>query len=133
MIVAVNKMDEKTVAYSEKRHNEIETAINHSLKRTGFNPDTTPHVPISGFNGDNVIERSKNMPWDKGPTLLEALDNVQEPVSPVEKPYVILCMTPTRSRASGRSPSGVLRCVLKPGQNDGPFRSVRCRVRVQVG
>ena len=39
MIVAVNQMDEKTVNYSEKGHNEIKTAINNFLRRTGFNPD----------------------------------------------------------------------------------------------
>ena len=78
MNVAVNRMDVKTVNYSEKRDYEIKTEINNFLKSTGFNPDKNPFVPISGFNGDNMIERSKNMPWYKGPTLLEALDNVQD-------------------------------------------------------
>ena len=52
-------MDEKTVNYSEKRYNEIKTEISNFLKRTGFNPDKIPFVPISGFHGDNMIERSK--------------------------------------------------------------------------
>ena len=36
-------------------------------------------VPISGFQGDNMIERSSNLPWYKGPTLLEALDLIDPP------------------------------------------------------
>ena len=52
-------MDEKTVNYSEKRNNEIEMEISNFMKRTGFNPYKIPVVPISGFHGDNMIERSK--------------------------------------------------------------------------
>jgi len=33
-----------------------------------------------------MIEKSTNLPWYKGPTLLEALDQVTPPVRPVEKP-----------------------------------------------
>ena len=39
MIVAVNKMDKKTVNYSDKGHNKIKTELSYFLKRTGFNPD----------------------------------------------------------------------------------------------
>ena len=39
MIVAVNKTDQKTVNYSEKRNNEIKTELSNFLKQTGFNPD----------------------------------------------------------------------------------------------
>jgi len=43
-------------------------------------------VPISGFQGDNMIERSDNMGWYKGPILLEALDLVDPPKRPSDKP-----------------------------------------------
>ena len=43
-------------------------------------------VPISGFQGDNMIERSDNLTWYKGPTLLEALDQVEPPKRPSDKP-----------------------------------------------
>ena len=65
--------DEKTVNYFEKGHNEIKNEISNFLKRTGFNTDTIPHVPISGFNSDNMIEQSKNMPWYKGRRSLRRL------------------------------------------------------------
>jgi translation elongation factor EF-1alpha len=43
-------------------------------------------VPISGFQGDNMIEKSENMGWYKGFTLLEALDNIDPPKRPSDKP-----------------------------------------------
>lgn len=43
-------------------------------------------VPISGFQGDNMIDRSDNLSWYKGPTLLEALDQVEPPKRPSDKP-----------------------------------------------
>ena len=43
-------------------------------------------MPISGFQGDNMIERSSNLTWYKGPTLLEALDLIDPPKRPSDKP-----------------------------------------------
>jgi sulfate adenylyltransferase subunit 1 (EFTu-like GTPase family) len=43
-------------------------------------------VPISARRGDNVVERSDDMPWYKGPTLLEALDTFRKIPPPTEKP-----------------------------------------------
>ena len=56
--------------------------ISHSLALTL----QVAFVPISGFQGDNMIERSDNLPWYKGPTLLEALDQVDPPKRPSDKP-----------------------------------------------
>lgn len=70
MIVCANKMDEKTVNYAEARYNEIKTEMSGFLKKVGYNPDKIPFIPISGFNGDNMIEASTNMNWYKGPTLI---------------------------------------------------------------
>ncbi|OMJ20609.1 Elongation factor 1-alpha [Smittium culicis] len=96
LIVAVNKMDSNK--YSEDRFNEIIKEVANFIKKVGFNPKTVPFVPISGFNGDNMIEVSTNMPWykgwnketksgaAKGFTLLEAIDAVEPPVRPSDKP-----------------------------------------------
>ena len=43
-------------------------------------------MPISGFQGDNMIERSTNMSWYKGPILLEALDLIDPPKRPSDQP-----------------------------------------------
>lgn len=74
MIVCTNKMDEKTVEWSQERYEEIKKELSSYLKKVGFNPDKIPFIPISGFNGDNMIERSSNTKWYSGPILLEALD-----------------------------------------------------------
>merc|ERR1712134_93400 len=78
MIVACNKMDDKTVNYDEKRYLEIKSEVSSYLKKVGYKPMKIPFVPISGWEGDNMIDRSSKMPWYKGPYLLEALpgDNV---------------------------------------------------------
>jgi len=67
-------MDEKTVEWSQDRYEEIKKELSSYLKKVGFNPDKIPFIPLSGFNGDNMIDRSTNCTWYKGPTLLEALD-----------------------------------------------------------
>jgi len=56
------------------------------LKKVGYNPAKIPFIPISGWTGDNMLERSPNLTWYKGPTLLEALDAVDAPKRPTDKP-----------------------------------------------
>merc|ERR1711990_280661 len=86
MIVCMNKMDEKTVSYSQERYEEIKKEVEGSIKKVGYKPDTIPFIPISGWIGDNMLDRSTNMPWYKGPTLMEALDKITPPQRPLEKP-----------------------------------------------
>jgi len=74
VVVAVNKMDDKTVYYSEDRFNDIKAEVSAYLKKVGYKPMKIPFVPISGWEGDNMLEKSTNMPWYEGPTLIEALD-----------------------------------------------------------
>lgn len=95
LIVAINKMD--TAQWKEDRYNEIIKETSNFIKKVGYNPKTVPFVPISGFNGDNMIDVSTNCPWYKGweketktkvtgKTLLEAIDNIDPPSRPLEKP-----------------------------------------------
>ncbi|MBA0732533.1 hypothetical protein Gogos_016618, partial [Gossypium gossypioides] len=86
MICCCNKMDATTPKYSKARYDEIVKEVSSYLKKVGYNPDKIPFVPISGFEGDNMIERSTNLDWYKGPTLLEALDQINEPKRPSDKP-----------------------------------------------
>jgi elongation factor 1-alpha len=86
MIVVVNKMDNETVKYSQERFKEIKDEVSQNLKRIGYNPDNIPFIPVSGWQGDNLIERSENLTWYDGPTLLETLDQVTPPKRPTEKP-----------------------------------------------
>ena len=51
------------------------------------------------------------MPWYKGPTLHEAVDNVREPVRPVEKPLRLPLQDVYKISCLGLSPSVVMRRV----------------------
>ena len=98
LIVAVNKMDTTEPRYSEARFNEISKEVSAYVKKVGYNPVTVPIIPISGFNGDNMLDKSENMDWWKKhkidrksgayefETLFEALDNIEPPVRPTDKP-----------------------------------------------
>jgi elongation factor 1-alpha len=69
MIVCVNKMDSDSVNFSQERFNEIKEEVSGYLKRIGYNPEQIPFVPISGWLGDNMLEKSENLKWYSGPTL----------------------------------------------------------------
>jgi elongation factor 1-alpha len=79
-------MDGTSPPYAQARYDEIVTEVSAYLKRVGYNPAKIPFIPISGFQGDNMIERSTNLNWYKGPTLLEALDAIDPPKRPSDKP-----------------------------------------------
>lgn len=73
IIVAINKMD--AVNYDEKVFNKItqdysEFSKNLSAKDIAF-------IPVSALKGDNVVNKSSNMKWYKGKTLLETLETIQ--------------------------------------------------------
>jgi elongation factor 1-alpha len=116
MIVLINKID--TVAFSEKRYTEIKTELQGYLEKVGYKDvkNTINFVPISGWLGDNMIERSKNMTWYKGPTLIEALDLLKPPVRPADKPLRIPLQDVYKIGGIGTVPVGRVETgVLKPG------------------
>jgi len=117
IIVAINKMDDKTVNYAEARYNEIKTEVSSFIKKIGYNPEKINFVPISGWVGDNMIERSPNMVWYKGPFLLEALDALEQPKRPSEKPLRLPLQAVYKIGGIGTVPTGRVETgVLKPGQ-----------------
>jgi elongation factor 1-alpha len=116
IIVAVNKMDEKTVNFKEDRYEEIKKEVSAYLKKVGYNPDKVPFVPISGWNGDNMIEKSPSLPWYKGPTLLEALDSVEPPKRPFDKPLRLPLQDVYKIGGIGTVPVGRVETgILRPG------------------
>jgi len=109
-------MDEKSTNYSEARFNEIKTEVSSFIKKIGYNPEKVPFVPISGWNGDNMLEKSENMTWWKGPTLLEALDGIQEPKRPSDKPLRVPLQDVYKIGGIGTVPVGRVETgILKPG------------------
>jgi elongation factor 1-alpha len=117
LIVLVNKMDEKTVNWSETRYEEIKNEVSNFIKKIGYNPEKVPFVPVSGWLGDNMLEKSTNMPWYSGPTILEALDSLVEPKRPVDKPLRIPIQDVYKIGGVGTVPVGRVETgVLKPGK-----------------
>merc|ERR1712141_636423 len=111
-----NKMDDKTVNYDQKRYKEIKEEVAQYLKKVGYKPMKIPFVPISGWEGDNMIDKSTNMSWYKGPYLLEALDNVNPPKRPTEKPLRLPLQDVYKIGGIGTVPVGRVETgMLKPG------------------
>ena len=73
LVVAVNKMD--LVDYSEEIFNKIVADFREFASRLDNIVEITA-IPISALNGDNVVDKSKNMDWYEGPTFLYHLENV---------------------------------------------------------
>jgi len=116
LIVGVNKMDDKNVNYGQDRFEEIQKEVQNFIKKIGYNPKNVPFVPISGWNGDNMLEKSPNMPWWKGPTLLGALDAVTPPVRPVDKPLRVPLQDVYKIGGIGTVPVGRVETgTMKPG------------------
>ncbi len=72
LLVCINKMD--LVGYSEERYEEIK----QDFEQFSYKLDVRDvhFIPISALKGDNVVDRSQNMPWYGGATLLYYLENV---------------------------------------------------------
>jgi len=81
LIVCVNKMDDALAGYSESRFNEIKEEIKDMLIKVGWNKtfvnQNVPIIPISGWKGDNLFEKSENMNWWKGIDVKTTEDNVE--------------------------------------------------------
>jgi len=56
LIVAINKMDDKSVNFAQDRYEEIKKEVSAFIKKVGYNPEKVDFVPISGWHGDNMIE-----------------------------------------------------------------------------
>jgi elongation factor 1-alpha len=116
MVVCMNKMDEKTVNYSQERYNEIKKELSDYLKKIGYNPDKINFIPISGWTGDNMIEKSDLMKWYNGPSLIEALDTLEQPKRPKDKALRLPLQDVYKIGGIGTVPVGRVETgVLKPG------------------
>lgn len=72
IIVCINKMD--LVDYNEESYEKIKSDFEDFASK--LDVKDVRFIPISALNGDNVVNRSKNMPWYEGSTLLYTLENL---------------------------------------------------------
>merc|ERR1719223_2325938 len=78
-------MDSTSVAYKKARYTEIKDNLFSALKKIGWKAKKIPFIPGSGFEGDNMMEVSGNMPWYKGDCLIDALNKIKAPKRPTDK------------------------------------------------
>ena len=72
LVLAINKMD--LVDFDEKIYEKIHDEFTQFATKLSI-PDLEV-IPISALQGDNVVNRSQNMPWYSGPTLMHHLEHV---------------------------------------------------------
>jgi elongation factor 1-alpha len=133
LVVAINKMDDATVEWNQERYEDVRDAAKDLLKITGYNVDKVEFIPTSGWTGDNLAEKSKNMPWYTGPTLVQALDAFEVPAKPVDKPLRIpvqdvYSITGVGTVPVGRVETGVVKTgdqvVIMPQGVTGEVRTI---------
>ena len=73
IIVAINKMD--LVDYSEEVYSNIKQDYLNFI--ASLNLHDIHFVPISALDGDNVVNKSPNMPWYDGMSMMETLETVE--------------------------------------------------------
>jgi elongation factor 1-alpha len=133
LVVAVNKMDDVSVGWSQERYNEIKNEVGRMLKMVGFKLEKIPFVPTSGWTGDNLVKKSEHMPWYTGPTLIEALDTFEVPTKPTGKPLRIpiqdvYSITGVGTVPVGRVETGVIKendvVIFMPANKQGEVKSL---------
>jgi elongation factor 1-alpha len=133
VVVAVNKMDATKPPYDQKRFNEVKDQVTNLLKLVGYKIEKIQFVPISAYQGDNVVKPSPNLSWYKGPTLVEALNALEEPPKAINLPLRIpiqdvYSITGIGTVPVGRVETGILKPDMKvifmPSNKVGEVKSI---------
>ncbi len=75
VVVAINKMD--LVDFSEEKYNAIKSDFEELMGKRDYQEQKITFIPVSALKGDNVVNKSQNMPWYSGETLLDHLEEVE--------------------------------------------------------
>ena len=126
--VVVNKMD--LVNYSEEKFNEIKTEYTKYLNSIGVEPKY--FIPVSAYNGDNIVEESDKMPWYKQGTITQTLDKFEKAPEPTELPLRLpiqdVYKFDERRIIVGRIESGTLKVgdklIFNPGNLSQKVKSI---------
>nr|MDQ4041622.1 GTP-binding protein [Actinomycetota bacterium] len=108
LVVCVNKMD--LVEWRETVFDDIAEDFADYVAPLGIHDVT--FIPISALLGDNVVDRSANMPWYQGPTVLHHLEHVHiasdRNLSDARFPVQYVIRTPEYRGYAGQVAGGVL-------------------------
>ena len=133
VVVCVNKMDlvERSEAHFlkiEKEYREFLTSIGAVSPRA--------FIPVSALNGENLAIRSNQMPWYKGPTLLDSLDafakappkNAQPLRMPIQAVYKFTKQGDDRRIIAGRLEAGTAKVgdkvIFLPSNKSSTIKSI---------
>ncbi|MEW6170794.1 MAG: GTP-binding protein, partial [Candidatus Omnitrophota bacterium] len=84
VVVLLNKMD--LVSYSSEKFWQVKSEVQNFLDTINIKPKA--YIPISASKGDNIANKSNNMAWYNGPTILEILDSLEDKLSTEKEPLV---------------------------------------------
>lgn len=137
VVVAVNKLD--TCGWDQKVFEETKRRVHDYMTgpEVGFKQSSVNFVPLSGFSGENMLERKEpKLSWWTGPTLVEALDQLPPPPRPSSTAPLRLCVSDVyRSGAntclSGKVVSGTIsvgqKVLLQPSNEQTTVKSLQLR------
>jgi len=74
VVVAINKMD--LVDYSEDVYNKIKADFSELMSKRDYQDQKITFIPVSALKGDNVVNKSENMPWYQGAPMLHTLETM---------------------------------------------------------
>lgn len=90
LVVAINKMDDDSVNWSEKRWKECITKLSHYLKGIGFDVKKSVHfLPVSGYTGAGIKDKVTGLKYYNGPSLLEYLDSLETVNRTINAPFML--------------------------------------------
>ncbi|MCC7574901.1 translation elongation factor EF-1 subunit alpha [Candidatus Woesearchaeota archaeon] len=117
LIVSINKMDISGVDYKEERWNAVKEEVTKLIKSVGFKPENVQFLAVSALKGENIVKKSENMSWYKGPTLLEAVNNLNPPEKPTDLPMRMPIQDVYNITGIGVVPVGKIETgIMKVGQ-----------------
>jgi sulfate adenylyltransferase subunit 1 len=73
VVICINKMDME--GYSEEVYNAI--TEKYKTLAANLNLHDVTFIPVSALRGDNIVNKSENMPWYQGTSLLDFLETVE--------------------------------------------------------
>jgi len=133
LVIGMNKIDATTPPYDEKKYLEVKEEISKLLKMVGYKVEDIPFIPMSGLMGDNLAKPSENMKWWKGPTLLQALNNLKVPEKPTKLPLRVpvqdvYTISGVGTVPVGRVETGIMRkddkIIFEPADVAGEVKSI---------
>lgn len=107
LIVAVNKME--NVAWGKERYDHISGELSVFLKTVGFKNSEVIFVPVSGLEGDNLMEKSITATlteWYSGGSLVDIIDGLEAPKRCYDRPFRLIVTDVFKHPQMGLSVAG---------------------------